>query len=38
VVIVRGLRLPHRIGKDDASGTDVLHDSFFSWLKDQAMS
>jgi hypothetical protein len=37
VVIVRGSRLPHRGGKGDASGTEVLSDSLFPWLKVQAV-
>jgi hypothetical protein len=38
VVIVRGSLLPHRSGKGDASGTEVMSDSLSTWLKDQAMS
>jgi hypothetical protein len=37
VVIVRGSRLPRRSGMGDASGTEVLSDFLFTWLKDQAV-
>jgi hypothetical protein len=38
MVIVSGSRLPHQSGKGDASGIEVLSDSLFPWLKDQAVS
>ena len=38
VLIVRGSRLPHRIGKCDISGNEVLSDFSSTWLKDQAVS
>jgi hypothetical protein len=38
VSIVRGSRLPHRSGKGDASGNEVLSDFLSTWLKDQAAS
>jgi hypothetical protein len=33
-----GLCLPRRSGKGDASGTEVLSDSLFTWLKNQVVS
>jgi hypothetical protein len=38
VLIVRGSHLPHRSGKGDISGNDVLSDFLSTWLKDQAAS
>jgi hypothetical protein len=38
VWIVRGLRLPRRSGKGDASGIEVLSDFLSTWLKDEALS
>jgi hypothetical protein len=36
VLIVRGSRLPHRSGKGDDSGIEVLSEFLSTWLKDQA--
>jgi hypothetical protein len=38
VLIVRGSCLPHRSGKGDAGGIEVLSEFLSTWLKDQAVS
>jgi hypothetical protein len=38
MLTVRGSRLPHRSGKGDASGIEVLSDFLSTWLKDQVVS
>jgi hypothetical protein len=38
MLIMRGLRLPHRSGKGDASGIEILSVFLSTWLKDQPMS
>jgi hypothetical protein len=38
MLIVRGSRPPHRSGKGDAIGIEVLSEFLSTWLKDQAVS